>query len=591
MAIDDDNIKGVRMNKLVPHLLFDISRIRKETVVSFLLLIGMIFISGGLFAADATQTSVTLTWTAPGDDAGTGTASQYDIRYSTSTITGANWDAITQASGEPTPQSAGSIETITITGLTPGTEYFFAVKAADEVPNWSAMSNVVAVSTLSSDLPPAAIVTLTPTSVTDNSVQLSWLATGEDSTSGTATQYDVRYSTSTITDLNWGSATLVAGEPTPQASGNLESFTVTGLSSGVQYYFAIKAADAATNWSGVSNIAVTTTGAEQTAPGAIANLTVASVLPNSVSLTWTAPGDDGMTGTASQYEVRYAIWPITNLNWHVAATAPSLPTPQVAGSSESFTVPGLLSGVTYYFAIKTADEVPNWSLLSNVVNSVTADNIAPNPIADLEAAAGDNAGDLILSWTATGDDGMTGSCTQYLIAYSTTEITAANWQTANVWASPPTPEASGNAQVFTLTDLEEATEYWVIVVAFDEANNNSGISNITSGESGFEFGTGADDDPTGIPDDFELHQNYPNPFNPTTTISYSVPEQSYVNISVFNILGQQVANLVDEDKNAGTYTVDWNGKSDYNMTVASGIYFYTIQTDSFRQSRKMVLMK
>ena len=95
-----------------------------------------------LAASGATTTSVTLTWTAPGDDDNTGTASSYDIRYSSATITNANWGSASQCSGEPVPQAAGNAQTFTVTGLSPDTTYYFAMKTADEIPNWSGLSNV-----------------------------------------------------------------------------------------------------------------------------------------------------------------------------------------------------------------------------------------------------------------------------------------------------------------------------------------------------------------------------------------------------------------------------------------------------------------
>ena len=93
-------------------------------------------ISGG------TSNSVTLVWTAPGDDGNAGTATTYDIRYHTSGITEGNWNAATQCNGEPSPQSAGNGETFTVNGLNAGTHYWFALKTADEVPNWSGLSDV-----------------------------------------------------------------------------------------------------------------------------------------------------------------------------------------------------------------------------------------------------------------------------------------------------------------------------------------------------------------------------------------------------------------------------------------------------------------
>jgi len=83
-----------------------------------------------------------LTWTAPGDDGATGTVNSYDVRYSTASINDSNWASATQASGEPSPSAAGSAESMTVSGLTPGQTYYFAIKSQDEVPNVSALSNV-----------------------------------------------------------------------------------------------------------------------------------------------------------------------------------------------------------------------------------------------------------------------------------------------------------------------------------------------------------------------------------------------------------------------------------------------------------------
>ena len=97
-----------------------------------------------LATGTVTDLSVLLSWTAPGDDGATGTATTYDVRYSTSTIIEANWASATQASGEPSPQIAGSSESFTVTGLSETTTYYFAIKTSDEVPNESAISNETA---------------------------------------------------------------------------------------------------------------------------------------------------------------------------------------------------------------------------------------------------------------------------------------------------------------------------------------------------------------------------------------------------------------------------------------------------------------
>lgn len=107
---------------------------------------------GDLVASDATETSIALTWTSPGDDADEGTADEYDIRYSTGTITSGNWSSADKASGEPSPAVAGTEQTMTVSGLMDGTEYFFAMKTGDEEPNWSNLSNVAVDTTLPGSL-------------------------------------------------------------------------------------------------------------------------------------------------------------------------------------------------------------------------------------------------------------------------------------------------------------------------------------------------------------------------------------------------------------------------------------------------------
>jgi hypothetical protein len=90
----------------------------------------------------------------------------------------------------------------------------------------------------------------------------------------------------------------------------------------------------------------------------------------------------------------------------------------------------------------------------------------------------------------------------------------------------------------------------------------------------------------GLPESFELAQNYPNPFNPSTQISYSLPTAGNVTITVFNVLGQKVATLVDGQKDAGVHVVEFDGSAQ-----ASGMYFYRIDTESFSETKKMVMLK
>lgn len=564
---------------------------RRAKIILWAMLALFLLCGQVVMGAEITRTTVTLSWTAPGDDSESGTATEYDLRYSESPITAQNWDLAQQADGEPQPQLAGSLERFTVTGLQPGTLYYFAIRAADEVPNWSVLSNVISVTTLTEDVPPAEIITLTSDQVTPTTVRLVWTAPGEDINVGIASAYDIRYAEAAIDETNWDEAVQVGGEPNPSPAGTVDTFTVTGLTPGIHYYFAIKTADAAGQWSDLSNLFSTTTGAETTPPETIADLVLDSVTENSAMLFWTAPGDDGDAGTASAYDIRYAAWPINISNWYAATAAVAPPDPQAAGNEQNFKITSLTTGVRYYFAIRTADEVPNWSGVSNVINAVARDYIIPGTVDDLIATTGANAGELALTWTAPGDDGATGTVSNYLIAYAADTLTAANWQLANVWPAPPTPLAAGETQTCLLTGLEQAQEYWVVVVAVDEANNFGELSNIASGESGFQFGTDVNDDPSGLPTEFSLGQNYPNPFNPATTIEYSLPSASEVRITVYNILGQAVIRLVDGQMPAGSYSVTWDGTDATGQAVASGVYLYTIETEDYQAGKKMILLQ
>lgn len=89
-----------------------------------------------------------------------------------------------------------------------------------------------------------------------------------------------------------------------------------------------------------------------------------------------------------------------------------------------------------------------------------------------------------------------------------------------------------------------------------------------------------------VPSDFTLMQNFPNPFNPSTLINYSIPRNSFVMLKVYDSNGSEVATLVSENKVSGNYTVNFNASD-----LASGIYYYTINAGSFREARKMILMK
>ena len=93
------------------------------------------------------------------------------------------------------------------------------------------------------------------------------------------------------------------------------------------------------------------------------------------------------------------------------------------------------------------------------------------------------------------------------------------------------------------------------------------------------------------PKAFRLKQNYPNPFNPNTTIAYDLPDAGPVRLTIYNILGQKIAELVNKRQPAGSYTIDWNGRDNRGNLLPSAVYLYTLQSNDLRQVRRMLLIK
>lgn len=102
-------------------------------------------------------------------------------------------------------------------------------------------------------------------------------------------------------------------------------------------------------------------------PARVSDLAAIDTTPHTVTLVWTAPGDDGAAGTASEYDVRYATFPLTAALWHLAATTGTEPSPREAGSNDTCRVVGLRPDTDYTIALRSADEASNWSPVSNVV--------------------------------------------------------------------------------------------------------------------------------------------------------------------------------------------------------------------------------
>ena len=94
-----------------------------------------------------------------------------------------------------------------------------------------------------------------------------------------------------------------------------------------------------------------------------------------------------------------------------------------------------------------------------------------------------------------------------------------------------------------------------------------------------------------LPNDFILYQNYPNPFNPSTKIDYYIPKTTFVSLTIYDLMGRQIRNLIEEEQINGNHSVTWDGTNDENQKVSSSIYFYKLETKENKIIRKMVFLK
>ena len=93
------------------------------------------------------------------------------------------------------------------------------------------------------------------------------------------------------------------------------------------------------------------------------------------------------------------------------------------------------------------------------------------------------------------------------------------------------------------------------------------------------------------PEQFILYPNYPNPFNPVTTLRYELPDDSYVDVTVYDMLGNVVSNLVNANESSGYKSVQWNATNNQGEPVSAGVYLYKIQAGDFVDTKKMILFK
>lgn len=312
--------------------------------------------------------------------------------------------------------------------------------------------------------PPAGLAAADVPGDSGNAIALSWTpAPG-------AAQYRV------YRDDGGGFSLLASTAPSPAA------FTDSSAATGAAYTYAVRSYD---GWleSEDSNhalaVSVNDTG-DNTPPGRVTDLSAEpGGAPGTAALTWTAPGDDGYVGTASSFIIKYSTSPA--FDW-AGFDGPSLssatrPAEGPAGDNISWEVQRLLGGVTYYFALKAADAVPNYGPLSNVATAwATADALPPLPPSGLSVAdaPGDDGGRLALAWALSPDDGGGSRDVYGYRVYRRTQ--------SGSFTAAPYAEVPAGAGSYVDPGATENVRFYYAVAAYD-STNPSPLSGEASGIS------------------------------------------------------------------------------------------------------------
>jgi subtilisin family serine protease/chitodextrinase len=429
---------------------------------------------GALRMISRNDTTVTIQWTATGDDGRVGRPLAYFFRASGERVTAENFESAPLAWRIAATVDAGGIEAATFQGFVPNQRYYLAAMAIDRVGNLSFITTNLEFTLVQS--PPAPIGDLSVEASGDTSTTLVWTATGEDLRVGRPRSYLLRASEDSITYRTFDSCPL-AWDLTPRVdAGGREDAVITGLEHGRRYWFAIVAADRNGNRSTVPASLRVTPGPVPPAPPS--GLSVAAESDTGVTIAWIASGEDLDRGRPARYSVRAAEVPLDEgrfenapFQWEFAATVD-------AGGIEHATLAGFLPDRRHWVSIVAHDRFGNRSPISEPFE-VTMQRYVPAPIADLGVVAQEESG-IVLRWTASGEDGASGRPRSYVIRAARAPLDSAGFEAAPYeFEAEATVDAGGEERI-TMRGLEPNHRYWAGAVAIDSVDNRSRVSNVVS---------------------------------------------------------------------------------------------------------------
>jgi hypothetical protein len=279
------------------------------------------------------------------------------------------------------------------------------------------------------------------------------------------------------------------------------------------------------------------------------------------------------SASSLQYQINYSAWPSTDVNGVLDLAN----TTTAWTGSTTYALSGLTPGVTYYWQVRsrltaTPASMSTWSSVVSFTTAAGAFAVVPL-IGSPDHGQAINNTTAVLSWIIP-----TQSSSQ--LSYKLEYASKPDMSDAKVITNINKPFQ----QIIGLN--LSTTYYWRVT-----SSNQNGSSN-PSAIGSFKINNITDVlKEEVIPTAFELSQNYPNPFNPTTKIAFALPQNSFVSLKIYDMLGREIKSLLNSEMLAGNHSIDWNGEDNNGFKVASGAYIYKITAGNFMAVKKMVLIK
>ncbi len=401
--------------------------------------------------------------------------------------------------------------------------------------------------------------------VGDTQVWLTWTAPGDNGPLGRGVEYELRYAQIPLNEATFGLGVLVTGLAAPAVPGASESKTVSDLSAGTTYYFAMRTKDMKGNWSVISNVLQLTTtsggaGGGFSAQQVRAPLTGLRTAQTAVSRPDGAESPLAVLAVEMGLDRGAPIWSMRQL------------------STDEITA--LATGDTTGVLIQARGESGAWIDRLRISSRDAGWRFAVRALRQPGRIVFIGAYGVRQAWNSVELDGRGGAARLVSAQHSRLGDVKGGFD-ARGTASLDVAAADSLSMTYELLaqDSETAQDWYLLV-----GPPGSEVSTPA------RAGRGRDSERAPVPTAFALRQNRPNPFSERTAIHFDLPIETRVRLEVFDAQGRLVRTLADGAYPAGAHALEWNHRNDGGQALGAGVYLYRIEAGMFREQRKMVLL-